>query len=217
VSNPLRVSPLKRLRFAPVALTAGIFAAVLLSLSLTGTLSGFAASITNSSNTAASGTLIMQEQNANASVTCLSTDGGSVSTNSASCSTINKFGGSTTMTPGNTVNTAISIKNTGTAAASTFTLTPGTTCTQSNNGTVNGTATDLCAKMNLVVTSGSTTVFSGTLASFKGAAASAITMPAAPAAGTSVPFNFAVTLDSSVGNTYQGLAASVPMTWTFTA
>lgn len=217
MSNPNRISPVKRLRFAPVALIAGIFAAVLLSLSLTGTLSGFAASITNSSNTAASGTLVMQEQNANASVTCLSTDGGSVSTNSATCSTINKFGGSTTMTPGVTVNTPITIKNTGTSAASTFTLTPGATCTQSANGTQNGTATDLCSKMNLVITSGSTTVFSGTLASFKGAAASAFSMPAAPAAGASVPFNFAVTLDNSAGNTYQGLAASVPMTWTFTA
>lgn len=217
MSDKLRTSALKRIRFAPVALLAGIFAAVLLSLSLTGTLSGFAASITNSSNTAASGTLIMQEQNAGATVTCLSTDGGSVSTNAATCSTINKFGGSSTMTPGNTVNTAISIKNTGTANAATFTLTPGATCTQSANGTINGTATDLCAKMNLVITSGATTVFNGTLASFKGAAASAITMPAAPAAGASVPFNFAVTLDPSAGNTYQGLAASVPMTWTFTA
>ncbi len=40
-------------------------------------------------------------------------------------------------------------------------------------------------------------------------------MPQAPAAGATVPFNFAVTLDQSAGNTYQGLAASVPMTWTF--
>ncbi len=52
MSKP-RTSALKRIRFAPVALVAGIFAALLLSLSLTGTLSGFAASITNSSNTAA--------------------------------------------------------------------------------------------------------------------------------------------------------------------
>ncbi len=217
MSNQLRISSLKRIRFAPVALLAGIFAAVLLSLSLTGTLSGFAASITNSSNTAAAGTLIMQEQSANAGVTCLSTDGGSVSTNAATCSTINKFGGSTTMTPGVTVNTPITIKNTGTAAASTFTLTPGATCTQSTPTAATGNATDLCAKMNLVITSGSTTVFSGTLATFKGAAASAFTMPAAPAAGVSTPFNFAVTLDQSAGNAYQGLSASMPMTWTFTA
>ena len=66
MSDKLRTSALKRIRFAPVALLAGIFAAVLLSLSLTGTLSGFAASITNTANSAASGTLIMQEQNAGA-------------------------------------------------------------------------------------------------------------------------------------------------------
>ncbi len=217
MSTPSHRSPLKRLRFAPVAVIAGVSASVFLALSLTGTLSGFAASITNDINTAASGTLTMQEQNAGGTVTCSSTDGGSVSTNSATCSSINKFGGSTTMTPGSTVNTSISIKNTGTANASTFTLSPGSTCTQSKNGSQNGTATDLCAKMKLVITSGSTTVFSGTLASFAGAAGSAFTMPAAPAAGATVPFTFAVTLDSSAGNAYQGLAASVPMTWTFTS
>ena len=203
-----------------MALLAGIFAAVLLSLSLTGTLSGFAASITNSSNTAGSGTLIMQEQNAGATVTCLSTDGRSVSTNSATCSTINKFGGSTTMTPGNTVNTAISIKNTGTAAASTFTLNPGATCTQSTNGSARQRHRDRPLRQDEPghhVRPRTTAPSSGTLASFKGAAASAFTMPQARAAGASFPFNFAVTLDSSAGNTYQGLAASVPMTWTFTA
>lgn len=209
--------PARRFRIAPVALVAGIAAAVMLSLSLTGTLSGFAASITNSSNTAASGTLVMQEQNAAGSVTCASTDGGSVSTNAATCSTINKFGGSTTMTPGNTVSTSITIKNTGTAAASSFTLTPGAKCTQSANGSTNGSATDVCAKLNLKVTSGATTVYTGTLAGFAGSAASTMTMPAAPLAGATVPFTFAVTLDSSADNTYQGVAASVPMTWTFTA
>ena len=207
----------RRFRMAPIALIAGVGAAALLALSLTGTLSGFAASITNSSNTAASGTLVMQEQNAAGSVTCSSTDGGTVSTNAATCSTINKFGGSTTMTPGNTVTTSIAIKNTGTAAASTFTLTPGTKCTPSANGTTNGSATDICAKMNLKITSGAATIYTGTLAGFASTTASSLTLPAAPAAGVSVPFTFAVTLDSSADNTYQGLAASVPMTWTFTA
>ena len=205
----------KRVRLAPLAVATGVLGAALLTISMSGTLSGFVASITNSTNTAATGALVMQEQNSGATVTCLSTDGGSVSTNSSTCSTINKFGGSTTMVPGQTVTTAISIKNAGTSAASTFTLTPGATCTQSNNGTVNGSATNLCAKMNVVISSGATTVFSGTLASLAGATATAFTMPAAPAAGVSVPFSFAVTLDSSAGNTYQGLAASLPLTWTF--
>lgn len=215
MSSHASVSKAKRRRFAPIAVVAGVAGAVLLSLSLTGTMSGFVASITNSQNTAATGALVMQEQNAGATVTCLSTDGGSVSTNAATCSTINKFGGSSTMTPGNTVTTPITIKNVGTVAATTFTLTPGAACTQTNSGTLNGTATDLCSKLNVVITSGATTVFSGTAASLAGATAAAFTMPAAPAAGVSVPFTFAVTLASTAGNTYQGLQASVPMTWSF--
>ncbi|TIH30461.1 hypothetical protein D4765_17095 [Subtercola vilae] len=205
----------KRRRLAPVALAAGVLGAVVLSLSLTGTMSGFVASITNSNNTAATGALVMQEQNAGATVTCLSTDGGTVSSNASTCSTINKFGGSTTMTPGNTVTTPITIKNIGSVAATTFTLTPGATCTQTNSGTQNGTAADLCAKLNVVITSGATTVFSGTAASLAGALPAAFTMPAAPAAGVTVPFSFAVTLASTAGNSYQGLQASLPLTWTF--
>ena len=204
-----------RMRFAPLAIGTGVLAAVLLSASLTGTLSGFVASITNSNNTAATGALVMQEQNSGGTVTCLSTDGGSVSTNTSTCATINKFGGSTTMVPGQTITTAISIKNIGSVPASTFTLAPASTCSQTNSGTYNGTATNLCAKMNVVITSGATTVYSGTLASLGTAAASAFTMPAAPAAGVSTPFSFAVTLDSSADNTYQGLQATEKLIWTF--
>ncbi|CAN5140797.1 hypothetical protein BH09ACT1_BH09ACT1_27260 [soil metagenome] len=211
------VSKYRRLRFAPVAIAAGVLGAVLLSVSMTGTLSGFVASITNSQNTAATGALVMQEQNAGATVTCLSTDGGTVSTNTATCSTINKFGGSTTMVPGVTVTTPITIKNAGTVPAGSFALSTGTACAQSANSatTFNGTATDLCAKLTVVITSGSTTVFSGTAASLGTATAASFTMPAAPAAGVSVPFSIAVTLLSTAGNTYSGLSASVPMTWTF--
>lgn len=214
----------RRVRFAPIAIVTGVVGVALLAVSMTGTLSGFVASITNSTNTAASGALVMQEQNAGATVTCLSTDGGSVSTNASTCSTINKFGGSTTMVPGQTITTPITIKNIGTVPAGSFTLTPGGTCTQSANTPVNtattssttsGSANDFCAKLNVVITSGTVTVFSGTAASLAGAASSSFTMPAAPAAGVSVPFTFAVTLSSSAGNAYQGLAASLPLTWTF--
>ncbi|MFM9432233.1 hypothetical protein [Arthrobacter sp. MP_2.3] len=214
--SPARPRPNRR-RFTPIALGAGVLGTVLLSLSMTGTLSGFAASITNNTNTAGSGSLVMEEKTTGGTpVTCLSTDGGTVSTNTATCSTINKFGGSMTMVPGGpAVNTPITIKNIGSVAAATFTLTHGTTCTQSNNGAQNGTALDLCAKLNVVITSGAATVFSGTAASLAAAPASAITMPAAPAAGISVPFNIAVSLDPSAGNTYQALAASLPLTWAF--
>ena len=204
----------KRIRFAPIALATGVLAAVLLSLTMTGTLSGFAAQITNSTNTAATGALTMQEQNAGATVTCSSTDGGTVSTNTATCSTINKFGGSTTMIPGQTVTTSVTIKNTGTVAANTFTLTPGSTCAQSNSGSANGTATDLCSKLSVVITNttASATVYSGTLTALAGA--SAYTLPAVAAGGTTT-FSFAVTLASTAGNTYQGLQASLPLVWNY--
>ena len=204
----------KRIRFAPIAIATGVLAAVLLSATMTGTLSGFAAQITNSTNTAATGALTMQEVNAGATVTCSSTDGGSASVNTATCATINKFGGSTTMIPGQTVTTAMSIKNTGSVTANTFTLTPGATCAQSNSGAVNGSATDVCAKLSVVITNttANTVVYSGTLAALAGS--SAFTLPTVAAGGTT-GFTFAVTLASTAGNSYQGLQASLPLVWNY--
>ena len=204
----------KRARFAPVAIGTGVLSAVILSLTMSGTLAGFTASINNNTNTAATGTLVMQEQNGGGTVTCLSTDGGSVSTDTSTCSTINKFGGST-MIPGQTVTTLVTIKNNGTSAATTFTLAPGATCTQSNVGAASGTATDLCAKLNLVITNTTTSqvVYTGTLAALAGAAPITITSP--PAAGVTNNFSFALTLNATAANTYQGLQASLPLTWTF--
>ena len=182
---------------------------------MSGTLAGFTASINNTTNTTASGSLVMQEQSsASTPVTCLSTDGGTVSTNSATCSTINKFGGSTTMVPGQTVTTSVSIKNVGSAAAATFTITPTALCAQSSVGTYSGNATDLCAKLSVVLTNTTTSqvVYTGLLSAL-GTTALNITTP--PAAGATNTFTFAVTLASSAGNSYQGLQASVPLTWTF--
>lgn len=211
----------KRARFTPIALATGLIAAGLLSLSMTGTLSGFVASITNSSNTAATGAIVMEETTTTGTpATCSSTDSGTVSVNASTCSTINTFGGSTVMVPGTQVTTGITIKNTGTVTPSSFTMTHGASCIQSNNGSLNGTATDLCSKMNIVITSGSTTVFAGTVAQLALATATttpAITMPAAPAAGESAPFSITATLDPEAGNTYQGLAVSLPLTFTFTS
>ena len=204
----------KRRRFTPVAIATGLLGAVLLSVSMTGTLSGFVASIQNSTNTAATGSLTMEEKTTSGTiVTCLSTDGGTIYTNAATCATINKFGGSTAMIPGAApVNTPITIKNTGTVNAATFTLTPGL-CTQTTGGV--GAATNLCSKINVVLTSGSTTIFSGTAAAL--AAGGIITIAGPPAASVAVPFNFAVSVDTTADNTYQGLQASLPLTWKFTS
>lgn len=201
----------------PVVL-AGAVSSVLLGFSMTPTFSALAASIQNTVNTAGTGTLVMQESNSDGSVLCNSTDGGSVSTNSATCATINKYGGNLAMVPGQTVTTQITIKNTGTVPASAFTLAGGA-CTQSNNGTANGTANDLCAKVNLVIKSGSTTIYSGTAQAFNSQNLNVLTLlgSSSVAAGTAIPFSFAVTVDPSVGNTYQGLKIAQPATWTFGA
>jgi hypothetical protein len=217
MSNTTHAAKAKRLRFAPLAIATGVLGAVLLSVSMSGTLSGFVASITNSTNTAASGALVMQETGTGSTgtaVTCNSTDAtGGISTNAYTCAGINKYGGSTTMVPGQTVTSTIAIKNTGTVAASTFSLTGGT-CTQGTNGSLNGTATDLCSQMTVVITNTTTaaTVFTGTLAAFQ--AKGAIALPA-QAVGATTGFTLAVTLPAAAGNTYQGLSASQPMTWTY--
>lgn len=210
-------APSRRRRLSLPVLLAGGVASLILALGLSPTISAFTAQIKNTVDTAGTGTLIMQETNADGSVVCTSTDGGSVSTNTATCATINKYGGTLTMVPGQTVSTDVKIKNTGTADASAFTLTPGT-CSQSANGTPNGSATNLCSTMTLVVTSGSTTVYSGTLQGFSSAVnlLTALGLTSIPS-GTTVPFTFAVTVPSTAGNNYAGLQVSQPLTWDFSS
>jgi hypothetical protein len=205
----------KRLRFTPLAITTVLLSAGLLSMSVTGTLSGFTAAITNSTNTVTTGSLVLQEgvgSNAT-SFTCTSVDGASITSNASTCSTINKFGGAgyQAMVPGATVTQSVTFKNSGSLAASTFTLAPAG-CTQTAVGTASGSATDLCGKLSLLVTQvGATTptVYSGALSGFT-TSKSLATL----AAGASSTFTFAITLDSAATNAYQGLQASVPMTWT---
>jgi hypothetical protein len=122
------------------------------------------------------------------------------------------------MVPGTAVVTPITIKNVGTVSAATFTLKAGSNCTQTNNGSANGSATDLCAKLAVVITSGGTTIFNGTAASLAATSATPIAIPAPlvpVAAGTTIPISVSVTLDPAAGANYQGLAASLPLTWTF--
>lgn len=210
--------PRPRRRFAPLLIVAGLASAVVLSLSMTNTLSAFTAAITNSNDTAASGTVVLQEINtATGNTTCNSTDTtpantAGVNTNTFNCSTINKYGGLTKMVPGSSVTTNLTFGNTGTAPAATFTL-AANACTQSTNGALNGNATDFCAKLNVLVASGGTTIYNGTAAAFSGATTpTPFTLPL-PAPGATIPITITVTLATTAGNTYQGLAASQPLVW----
>ena len=200
----------RRRRVVPLVWLGSLGALLLLAAGTSSTLAGFTASINNTTNTAASGTLLMEEDQS--TTTCLSSSGSVSTANSGTCGSINKYGGSTTMAPGVAVTTNITIKNIGTIPANTFTLTPGA-CTQAANGTMSGSATDFCSKLDVTITSGSTTIFNGTAASL--AAGGAISLPAPVASGASVPFTFTTKVDASVDNSYQGLSASQPLTWSF--
>lgn len=205
-----------RRRRSPILIIAGGVSALALAFAVSPAGAAMTAAITNDTNTAATGYLTMQEADSTGAVQCNSTDGGSVNSNVATCSTINKYGGSTTMAPGDTATTDVTIKNTGTVPATGFSLTPGA-CTQSAVGSQSGSATDLCSKATVVVTSGTTPVYSGTLADFAtGGLVDLATAGLAPVAPDgSVPFTFALTMPSTLDGTYSGLQVSQPLTWTF--
>ncbi|WP_285503109.1 hypothetical protein [Actinokineospora sp. NBRC 105648] len=199
----------KNRRFAALAIVGGVVGSTLLTLSLTGTLSAFTAAITNTTDTVTTGSLVLRETDG--TNTCIST---SSATNSANCATINKYTG-TTLVPGGTATKTVTLANDGTVTPATFTLTPGT-CTQS--GSVSGItpATDFCTQINLKIyaaaTATGTPIYNGSLSGFT--AALPLT-PLAPAATQA--YTFVVSVPSSLGNTYMGLTASQPLTWTFSS
>lgn len=205
----------KRSRIALVV--TGAIASLLIGFTMTPTFAAIVASIQNSTNTASTGTLTMKESFG--ASTCNSFDGNN--NNSATCSTINKYGGQSLVPGAAATETNITLQNTGTLAATSFSLTPGT-CTQSavSGASVSGTAADLCTKIKVRITSGSVVVFDGTAASLQ--AGGAINLLAklsksSIAPNESVPIKFAVSLDSTAGATHQGLQISQPLTWTFGA
>ena len=190
---------------------AGAVASLVLALSVSPSFAAFTASITNSSNTAGSGTVAMTESSGTA-VPCTSTG------DTTDCSTINKYGNNNQMVPGQSVTTAVSIKNTGTVPVSAFTLAPATCSTVNNpDTTVHGTG-DLCSKLNLELKSGNTVIYSGTLAGFTASQNLYTKLGGTPiAVGATIDFSFKVTLDTSADNTFAGRQASQQMTWTFQA
>lgn len=209
-----------RLRTTPLAVVTGLVAAVLMALTMSGTMSAFTASITNANADVSSGTLLMRMDGA-PGATCYS-NGAEKSTpisasNSTSCTTVNTFGTSALVPDSSEARpaTTVVVTNDGSVSAKTFTLRKADICRQTSSGSPSGTATDVCAKINLVVMSGSTQVFSGTLQQL-GASSVDLVLPAvAPKASQS--FTFTTKLADGLSNDYQGLTATVPLTWTFTA
>lgn len=213
-----------RRRFTPFIAVAGLVSAAVLATATTGVLSGFTASITNSNNTVATGTLLMSETSG--ANTCLSTTSGQIGSNAGTCSTINKFGGATLSTPGATASTTVVIKNVGTVTANTFTLTP-SGCTQTTPAAGTGSDTAFCSKV--LVSIEDDTVPASPSCILGGTAGSAC--PATPtanltswatalslgpvASNATKTYKFTVMISAAADNTDQGLGASEPLVWAF--
>ncbi|WP_029145157.1 hypothetical protein [Microbacterium luticocti] len=202
MSEPITPRPAsRRRRLALPVVVAGAAASLLLALSLSPSVAAFTAQIANNGNTAATGTLAMKESSGTATCT-------SGPTGAATCATINKYGGNTAMVPGGApVVTTVTITNTGTAPANTFTLAPGACTSAPTSQTAN-----LCDKLRVVVAQDGTQIYAGTAAGF-----TAVLSRPALAAGASSTFTFSVSIDSSADNAYQGLTASQPLVWQFSS
>lgn len=226
-----------RRRLTPVALAAGLIGSAILGFGATGTFSALTATVTNTNDTAGTGTIVMQETDGNSTQTgsCRSDSG---SGNSTTCAAFNKYGGSTSLLPGSGTSTStIRIFNVGTLPARQFTITP-LTCSVPAANNPAGTTGNICDYLTLTLTctvtsAGSSAaavqVYDGTksAASLSKIAANgaldlrtakACTPPPGPAGGNSyTTFNFSVTLDSSAGNDIQGQTATQQIQWQFTA
>lgn len=210
----------KKRKLSLPLIVAGGVSSLVLALGMSPTFSAFTASITNSLNTAAVGTLWMTETDSSNTITCNSNDalptGNSLgNNNAATCTTINKYGGKTMVPGGLPQNTTVKITNNGTITPTTFTLAP-QGCTQVL-GTPNGGATDACNKFIIKVYKGADTTgpqliilpseqTAGTFVTALGLTALA--------PGASQQYTFSVQL-SDVGNTYQGITITQPLKWTF--
>jgi hypothetical protein len=217
-----------RRRITPVFVIAGLVGVSALALATSGVLSGFTASITNSTNTISTGTLLMQESGQ--SQTCLSTAAASqISTNAGVCATINKFGLANTLSiPGSSYTSTITVKNTGTVPANTFTLTP-SGCTSTTPAAGTGSDAAFCGKVLISIEDDTTTpscLIGGTAGSAcpatptatltSWAAASNLNATAgAVAANASRVYKFTVMISATADNTDQGLTASEALVWAF--
>ena len=211
-------------RVAPAVLAAALLSSSILVASVTGTLSAFTASIENSTNTATSGSLVMKETNSSGSVVCLSTDANS--TNTATCGTIDKYGGTgTALSPGaSSTPTIVKIANLGATAVSAFTLTPGACTSSRASMSIAATSGNLCGALKLTVTctlGGTTATVVNAIALNAMAASydvkqlsSGACVPAAAEASTA-SFSFTLTMDGSANASVQNQVVSQPLTWTF--
>jgi len=213
----------KKSRRAAALWGSGAIAAVVLVLGVSGTLSSWTSALITNDNNSAGATAqylaLIETDNTN---TCDTTT--SPNNTISACSTINKYGGNSTMSPGDTEVVSVTFTNPGTADGNTFSYAPGS-CTPSN-----GTGgIDLCTDGDLTVTVACSTGTSySALADIAALGQSAApgslvtkSWTSAPALGsasaTAVTCRFTTTLDSSAPPVDAGSQVAQPITWTLDA
>lgn len=192
----------------PLVWGSSVAAALLLVLGVTGTLSSWTqAIINNDTNTTTAASAVALSEANSTGVVCVDT--ASTTTNSATCSTINKYGGGTLNPDGtNTATTSVTLKNTG-SGSGTLTLDAGT-CTKS--GGITGSTGNLCDQVNVKVEcpAGTVKVASQTLNAFDAATPATISTLAA---GASVTCAITVTLPANTAPSVASQTAAQPLTW----
>ena len=214
--------PAKRGQGPSLLWGASAVAALLLVLSTSGTLSSWtSAIISNDTNTVATASAVILKE-VGTSATCLSSSGAA---NSVTCSTINKYGGTTSpLNPGGSQVTDVVFTNVGASAASSFVLTTGACSQTPVAGTGTPPANNLCTIGDLTVaiscSNGATYVAGSAWTDLVQAAvapssiAATLTHTATLAAGASFTCRFTVALSAGASVLDQGITASQALTWT---
>jgi hypothetical protein len=206
-----------------LAFGSSAIAALVLVLGVSGTLSSWtSAVIGNDTNTVATAAAVILREVGPGPQTCLSSSG---STNSFTCSTINKYGGTASpLAPGGSQSVDVVFSNVGSAPASTFVLGTGSCSQTPTAGSGTPPAANVCTSGDLTVaiscsngatyTAGSAWVDLVSAAGSPGGIPGTLTHTATLAAGSSFTCRFTIALSASASVLAQGITASQPLTWT---
>jgi hypothetical protein len=202
----------------------GAVAATVLVLGVSGTLSSWtSALITNDDNSAGATASYVALVETDGTNTCDTTT--QPNNTDSSCSTINKYGGNSTMSPGDTEVVDVTFTNPGTGAGNTFSYAPGACAPTNGAGGV-----DLCTDGDLTVAVscstgaaynagalvaalGQSAVAPGSLAAKSWTSAPAL----AAASASAITCRFTTTLDAASPPADAGSQVSQPVTWTLDA
>ena len=219
-------------------LAAAVVAVVALGVTAGVTLGGFSAAVGNPENSFGSGTIQLEE--GVGATSCFSTGSGSGGTvtaaNAGTCTGIDDLGAALDQVPGGTpVSTTVTLTNVGntaTTGASLVTSACSAAAASDDNSYVGSDTSGFCGKVDVTVantTSGATDACvyptqsgpcpalssASTLAGLANTTFGTVPMSAL-AAGASATYVITVQLDASATNADQGLAATMPLTWSIT-